>query len=35
VAEQEQMQQQQQQQQVMEMAGKAVAPVAGNITKPQ
>jgi hypothetical protein len=34
-AEQEQMQQQQQQQQVMEMAGKAVAPVAGNITKPQ
>jgi hypothetical protein len=29
------MQQQQQQQQVMEMAGKAVAPVAGNITKPQ
>ena len=34
-AEQEQMQQQQQQQQVMEMASKAVAPVAGNITKPQ
>ena len=34
-AEQEQMQQQQQQQQVMEMAGKAVATVAGNITKPQ
>jgi hypothetical protein len=34
-AEQEHQQQMQNQQQVMEMANKAVAPVAGNITKPQ
>jgi len=34
-AEQEHQQQMQNQQQVMEMANKAVAPVAGNLTKPQ